>query len=98
MLPMSENNCHSSPISRSMPKVSSSRPQPAAVLREPDLVWATRAQFDARGMQEAPIEDIARSAGIARGLVYRTFSSKERAASLSEPLDFDSFMLLEVEG
>jgi AcrR family transcriptional regulator len=28
-------------------------------------------------MQEAPIEEIARSAGIARGLIYRQFSSKE---------------------
>jgi AcrR family transcriptional regulator len=45
--------------------------------RERDLVVATRALFDERGMQEAPIEEIARSVGIARGLVYRHFSSKE---------------------
>ena len=38
---------------------------------------ATRALFDERGMQDAPIEEIARSVGIARGLVYRSFSSKE---------------------
>ena len=38
---------------------------------------ATRALFDERGMQDAPIEEIARAAGIARGLVYRHFSSKE---------------------
>ena len=38
---------------------------------------ATRALFDERGMQEAPIEEIARTVGIARGLVYRHFSSKE---------------------
>ena len=37
----------------------------------------TRALFDERGMQDAPIEEIARAAGIARGLVYRHFSSKE---------------------
>jgi AcrR family transcriptional regulator len=40
-------------------------------------VAATRALFDERGMQDAQIDEIARSAGIARGLVYRHFSSKE---------------------
>jgi AcrR family transcriptional regulator len=45
--------------------------------RERELVRATRALFDERGVQDAPIEEIARSVGIARGLVYRHFSSKE---------------------
>ena len=45
--------------------------------RERELVAATRALFDERGMQDAPIEEIARAVGIARGLVYRHFSSKE---------------------
>src|SRR3954452_12777275 len=45
--------------------------------REQDLVRATRALFDERGMQDAPIEEIARAVGIARGLIYRQFSSKE---------------------
>src|SRR3954466_16140222 len=45
--------------------------------RERDLVAATRALFDERGMQDAPIEEIARAVGIARGLIYRQFSSKE---------------------
>jgi AcrR family transcriptional regulator len=45
--------------------------------REQELVRATRALFDERGMQDAPIEEIARAAGIARGLIYRHFSSKE---------------------
>lgn len=45
--------------------------------RERDLVLATRALFDQRGVQEAPIEEIAKAVGIARGLVYRHFSSKE---------------------
>src|SRR3954466_15369923 len=45
--------------------------------RERELVSATRALFDERGMQDAPIEEIARSVGIARGLVYRQFASKE---------------------
>src|ERR1700753_1242356 len=50
---------------------------PSRHRRERDLVQATRALFDERGMQDAPIEEIARSVGIARGLVYRSFSSKE---------------------
>jgi AcrR family transcriptional regulator len=45
--------------------------------RERELVTATRRLFDERGMQDAPIEEIARSVGIARGLIYRVFSSKE---------------------
>lgn len=38
---------------------------------------ATRRLFDERGMQDAPIEEIAQSVGIARGLIYRQFASKE---------------------
>jgi AcrR family transcriptional regulator len=45
--------------------------------RERELVRVTRALFDERGMQHAPVEEIARAAGIARGLIYRSFSSKE---------------------
>lgn len=45
--------------------------------RERELVAATRALFDERGMQEAPVEEIARAVGIARGLIYRQFASKE---------------------
>jgi AcrR family transcriptional regulator len=46
-------------------------------VRERELVLATRSLFDERGMQHAPIEEIAKAVGIARGLVYRQFSSKE---------------------
>lgn len=45
--------------------------------RERDLVAATRALFDERGMLDAPIEEIAKAVGIARGLIYRQFSSKD---------------------
>jgi AcrR family transcriptional regulator len=54
-----------------------SQPTSLRRVRERDLVRATRALFDERGMQDAPIEEIARAVGIARGLVYRHFSSKE---------------------
>src|SRR3954465_11324786 len=54
-------------------------PQPQALreTRERDLVRATRALFDERGTLEAPVEEIARAVGIARGLIYRQFASKE---------------------
>lgn len=45
--------------------------------RERLIVEATRALFDERGMQVAPIEDIARAVGINKALIYRHFSSKE---------------------
>ena len=45
--------------------------------RERELIAATRALFDERGVQDAPIEEIAKSVGIARGLIYRQFSSKD---------------------
>jgi AcrR family transcriptional regulator len=57
--------------------VATSRSTPLRPARERELVAATRALFDERGMQEAQIDEIARAAGIARGLVYRHFSSKE---------------------
>jgi AcrR family transcriptional regulator len=50
---------------------------PLRQVRERELVAATRALFDERGMQHAPVEEIAKAVGIARGLIYRHFSSKE---------------------
>jgi len=45
--------------------------------READIVDATRVLFDERGMQDVPIDDIARAVGLSRALIYRHFSSKE---------------------
>jgi len=64
--------------------------------REQDIVDATRALFDERGMQEVPIDDVARAVGLSRALIYRHFSSKEELfiltvtrylAELAERLD-----------
>jgi AcrR family transcriptional regulator len=57
--------------------VAAQQEAPSPRSRERDLIAATRALFDERGMQEAQVEEIARAAGIARGLLYRHFSSKE---------------------
>ena len=45
--------------------------------RERDIVQATRALFDERGLQDAPMEEIARAVGINKALIYRVFASKE---------------------
>ncbi|MGA9875496.1 MAG: TetR/AcrR family transcriptional regulator [Solirubrobacteraceae bacterium] len=45
--------------------------------REREIVAATRLLFDERGLQDAPIESIARAVGINKALIYRHFSSKE---------------------
>jgi AcrR family transcriptional regulator len=45
--------------------------------RERDIVDAARALFDQRGMQDAPMDEIARAVGLSRTMVYRHFSSKE---------------------
>src|SRR4051812_13785069 len=45
--------------------------------RERDIVEATRALFDERGVQDAPMEEIARAVGINKALIYRHFASQE---------------------
>jgi AcrR family transcriptional regulator len=45
--------------------------------RERDIVDATRALFDERGVQDAPMEEIARAVGINKALIYRHFGSQE---------------------
>ena len=50
---------------------------PLRQVRERELIAATRRLFDERGFRNAPVEEIANSVGIARGLIYRQFSSKD---------------------
>ena len=57
--------------------------------REQDIVDATRALFDERGMQEVPIDDVARAVGLSRALIYRHFSSKEELFILTVTLYLD---------
>lgn len=51
--------------------------------REAEILAATRALFDERGVRDAQIEDIARSVGINRAIVYRHFSGKEELFALT---------------
>jgi len=67
------------------------------------IVATSRALFDERGRRDAPVDDIARAAGLNKALIYRSFDSKEeifvltladylaelqaRVAQLPEPAD-----------
>ena len=51
--------------------------------REREILEATRALFDARGVRDAQIEDIAQAVGINRAIVYRHFTGKEELFALT---------------
>ena len=51
--------------------------------REKEIIAATRALFDAQGVRDAQIEDIAKAVGINRAIVYRHFSGKEELFALT---------------
>jgi AcrR family transcriptional regulator len=51
--------------------------------READILTATRALFDARGVRDAQIDDIARAVGVNRAIIYRHFSGKEELFALT---------------
>jgi AcrR family transcriptional regulator len=57
--------------------------------REREIVLATRALFDERGVQDAPIDDIARAVGINKALIYRHFASKDELFVLTVTLYLD---------
>jgi AcrR family transcriptional regulator len=75
----------------------SSRPTPLREARERDLVAATRALFDERGVQEAGVGEIADAVGIARGLIYRQFSSRDELYVLTVT-DYLDELAAELEG
>jgi AcrR family transcriptional regulator len=51
--------------------------------RETEIIAATRALFDERGVRDAQIEDIAKAVGINRAIVYRHFTGKEELFALT---------------
>jgi AcrR family transcriptional regulator len=51
--------------------------------REKEIIAATRALFDEKGVREAQIDDIASAVGINRAIVYRHFSGKEELFALT---------------
>jgi AcrR family transcriptional regulator len=51
--------------------------------RQQEIITATRALFDERGVRDMKIEDVATSVGINRAIVYRHFSGKEELFALT---------------
>lgn len=51
--------------------------------RTREILAATRALFDARGVRDAQIDDIARAVGINRAIIYRHFNGKEELFALT---------------
>jgi len=51
--------------------------------REREIIAATRALFDERGVRDAQIEDVARAVGINRAIIYRHFTGKEELFALT---------------
>jgi AcrR family transcriptional regulator len=51
--------------------------------RAAEIIAATRALFDARGVRDGRIEDIAKAVGINRAIIYRHFSGKEELFALT---------------
>lgn len=53
------------------------------IQREKEILQATRALFDERGLRDAQIEDIAAAVGINRAIIYRHFSGKEELFAMT---------------
>jgi AcrR family transcriptional regulator len=51
--------------------------------REQSIIAATRALFDERGVRDAQIDDIARTVGVNRAIIYRHFTGKEELFGLT---------------
>jgi AcrR family transcriptional regulator len=51
--------------------------------RRTEIIAATRELFDQRGVRDVQIEDVARSVGINRAIIYRHFSGKEELFALT---------------
>lgn len=50
--------------------------------RQQEILAATRALFDARGVRDAQIDDVAKAVGVNRAIVYRHFASKDELFGL----------------
>lgn len=51
--------------------------------REASIIAATRELFDATGVRDAQLEDVARAVGVNRAIIYRHFTGKEELFALT---------------
>lgn len=51
--------------------------------REAAIIAATRQLFDARGVRDAQIDDVAKAVGVNRAIIYRHFTGKEELFALT---------------
>jgi AcrR family transcriptional regulator len=51
--------------------------------REAAIIAATRELFDARGVRDAQIDDVAKAVGVNRAIIYRIFTGKEELFALT---------------
>ena len=51
--------------------------------REARIIAATRELFDASGVRDAQVEDVARAVGVNRAIIYRHFTGKEELFALT---------------
>lgn len=89
MLPDARRNwlCHSASALATIAQVSPTTRSTAAAARRrarrAEIVQATRDLFDARGLRDANIDDIARAVGVNRAIIYRHFSGKDELFALT---------------
>lgn len=62
---------------------SASRASQSRRARREEIIEATRALLDEKGLQDAPIDEIARAAGINKAQIYRYFESKDELLALT---------------
>lgn len=60
--------------------------------REQDILSATRALFDQRGVKDVHIDDIAKAVGTNRAIIYRHFSGKDELFALTLVTYLDELM------
>jgi AcrR family transcriptional regulator len=68
------------------PSSADGRPSATAIRRRhraQQILDATRRLFDARGVRDAQVDDIARAVGINKAIIYRHFSGKEELFALT---------------
>lgn len=89
MLPDAPRNCLCHPasavatIAQMSPTTRSAAAAARRRARRAEIVQATRDLFDARGLRDANVDDIARAVGVNRAIIYRHFSGKDELFALT---------------